>query len=160
MDEIMPDPEGVRKAYDLILGDGSGVEYQTSLKTELDPMGRAIHTRPYTYSAESLQRALDVSNTENPWRRGIFDYILQETGNPQLAAQLTPLADYTPVLGSILALKDVEQMARDIPDEYREGDYLGAAGLLGQTGATAARAALGLMPVTSPAFGAIRSMMR
>lgn len=154
----MTEEERLREAYDMVLGDGSGAAWRTRVQTDLDPFtGRAVHTRPYEYTADELQSAMDVSNTDNSWRAGIFNEILRRTDNPRIATAATNLADYSPVLGTALAVKDAEMAARDLNDNWAEGDYLSLAGNLGLIGLAGADAAATLVPFAKPIFKGVRA---
>lgn len=145
----MTEEERLRAAYDMLLGDGSGAAWRTRVETELDPFtGRAVHNRPYEYTPEELQAAMDISNTDNAWRAGIFNEILRRTDNPRMATAATTMADYSPGLGTALAIKDAEMAARDLNDNWAEGDYGALAGNIGLIGLAGLDAAVTLAPFT------------
>ena len=153
--------EEIRQAYDILMGDGNGAAWQTRVQTDIDPRtGVGVHTRPYEYSPQELQAAMTAGDEDNPWRAGLFNYILQNTGNPRMAVTGTNLAEYAPLLGTALAAKDAEIAARDIPDAWREGNTADLLGNIAQIGLSGADMALTMAPFAKSIWKGGRNVAR
>ena len=153
--------EEIRQAYDILMGDGNGAAWQTRVQTDIDPRtGVGVHTRPYEYSPQELQAAMDAGDEDNPWRAGLFNYILQNTGNPRMAVTGTNLAEYAPLVGTALAAKDAEIAVRDLPDAWREGNTADLLGNIAQIGLSGADVALTMVPFAKPIWKGGRNVVR
>jgi len=151
----------IRKNFDITIGTDAGEAFKTQYGgVTLDPYtGRAYHNAgDYVYSAEDLQKAMDVSNTTNRLSGSIFDYVLGKTGNPNMARHAVNVATFSPGVGTAMGLEDAYQAAREIPDGYREGDALDMAKNTGLMALGVGDAALTMAPFAKPIFNAMKRM--
>ena len=105
----------VRNEFDASIGHDRSNAFATEAGGyAFDDQGRAYHTQgDYKYSADELQRAMDVRNTDNQQRGAIFDTILSQTGNPVMAADAATAADFTPFVGTSMSMEMVTERWRD-----------------------------------------------
>ena len=142
--EIMQDEElgaAARAEADAIFGDVVNV-YQTQqapIVTDFvqDDLGnyqrRDVHGEgEYRFSPVQLERAMRAKTGQSSIRENIFDYLLKTTGNPSYATTGAVGADFAPVLGTAIGLEDAYYSGADIPEDLREGNYIGAANKGGQ----------------------------
>ena len=164
--EIMQDEElgaAARAEADAIFGDVVNV-YQTQqapIVTDFvqDDLGnyqrRDVHGEgEYRFSPVQLERAMRAKTGQSSIRENIFDYLLKTTGNPSYATTGAVGADFTPVLGTAIGLEDAYYSGADIPEDLREGNYIGAAKKGGQVALELGTALLGAIP-TGRALGGL-----
>jgi len=156
--EIMQDEElgaAARAEADAIFGDVVNV-YQTQqapIVTDFvqDDLGnyqrRDVHGEgEYRFSPVQLERAMRAKTGQSSIRENIFDYLLKTTGNPSYATTGAVGADFAPVLGTAIGLEDAYYSGADIPEDLREGNYIGAANKGGQVALELGTALLGAIP--------------
>jgi len=100
----------------------------------------------YRFSPAQLERAMRAKTGQSSIREGIFDYLLETTGNPSYATTGAVGADFAPVLGTAIGLEDAYYSGADIPEDVREGNYIGAANKGGQVALELGTALLGAIP--------------
>lgn len=156
--EILRDEElgaEARAEADAIFGDVVNV-YQTQqapIVTDFvqDDLGnyqrRDFHGEgEYRFSPTQLERAMRAKTGQSSIRENIFDYLLETTGNPSYATTGAVGADFAPVLGTAIGLEDAYYSGADIPEDLREGNYIGAANKGGQVALELGTALLGAIP--------------
>jgi hypothetical protein len=144
----------VRRKYDLTMGvDGEAFEMieprEPNMVLSGRNRGRGVDGR-YKFSQEELQKALKASDTENRIGSSIFDFVLQNTGNPRVARQVMNVAGFMPGVGTAMGGEDAYDAARNIPDAYRFNGIPGVLGQLGTVALGAGDAALSLAPFAKP----------
>ena len=112
----------------------------------------------YKYSDDVLQAAMDQANTDNAIMNEIFYKTLRQTGNPDLATAAANAASFSPGVGTMIGFEDAYRAAADIPDAYREGDYMGMAKNAGMAAMGVADAALTLAPFAKQAVRGARAL--
>ncbi len=165
--EIMQDEElgaAARAEADAIFGDVVNV-YQTQqapIVTDFvqDDLGnyqrRDVHGEgEYRFSPVQLERAMRAKTGQSSIRENIFDYLLKTTGNPSYATTGAVGADFAPVLGTAIGLEDAYYSGADIPEDLREGNYIGAANKGGQVALELGTALLGAIPAGRALAGLI-----
>ena len=165
--EIMQDEElgaAARAEADAIFGDVVNV-YQTQqapIVTDFvqDNLGnyqrRDVHGEgEYRFSPVQLERAMRAKTGQSSIRENIFDYLLKTTGNPSYATTGAVGADFAPVLGTAIGLEDAYYSGADIPEDLREGNYIGAANKGGQVALELGTALLGAIPAGKALGGLI-----
>lgn len=100
----------------------------------------------YRFSPAQLERALRAKTGQSSIRESIFDYLLETTGNPSYATTGAVGADFAPVLGTVIGLEDAYYSGADIPEDVREGNYIGAANKGGQVALELGTALLSAIP--------------
>lgn len=100
----------------------------------------------YRFSPAQLERALRAKTGQSSIRESIFDYLLETTGNPSYATTGAVGADFAPVLGTAIGLEDAYYSGADIPEDVREGNYIGAANKGGQVALELGTALLSAIP--------------
>ena len=144
----------VRRKYDIELGvDGEAFAMKTPREPNMELSGRnrGRGVAPgYKFSQEELQKALDASNTDNMIGYNIFDFVLQNTGNPRVARQVMNVAGFMPGVGTAMGVEDAYDAARAIPDAYAMNGMPGVLGKVGQVALGAGDAALSLAPFAKP----------
>ena len=150
-----------RRSYDNVMGvDGEAFEMiaPQEANTELSGRNRGRNVDPrYKFSQEELQKAMDASNTDNMIGYNIFDFVLQNTGNPRVARQVMNVAGFMPGVGTAMGIEDAYDAARNIPDAYAMNGVPGVLGQLGNVALGAGDAALSLAPFAKPVVkGAVR----
>ncbi len=143
-----------RRQYDITMGvDGEAFEMiepqEANMELSGRNQGRNVDPR-YKFSQEELQKALDASDTENRIGGSIFDFVLQNTGNPRVARQVMNVAGFMPGVGTAMGVEDAYDAARGIPDAYRFNGVPGVLGQLGTVALGAGDAALSLAPFAKP----------
>ena len=150
-----------RRQYDNVMGvDGEAFEMIEPQEANMDlsgrNRGRGVDAR-YKFSQEELQKAMDASNTDNMIGYNIFDFVLQNTGNPRVARQVMNVASWMPGVGTAMGIEDAYDAARNIPDAYAMNGVPGVLGQLGNVALGAGDAALSLAPFAKPVVkGAVR----
>lgn len=130
------------------------------IDTIYDDQGRRrdYHGMPVDkYSANELQKALDVNASRSQIREGIFDKVLTETGNLSMATDAAQAADFAPIVGTAIGVEEGEIARQEIMPYLEEGKYYdagveGAKTLLGY-----GQAAASALPVVG---GAVRTANR
>ena len=150
----------VRNKFDWSIGSDQRDAFATEAGGyAFDDQGRAYHTQgDYKYTADELQRAMDVRNQDNAQAGMIFDQVLQRTGNPTMAADAVTAAAFSPFVGTTMSLEDGYRAASEIPDAYREGDILGMAAKAGEAGMAGVEAAATMIPFGKAAVRGIRNI--
>ena len=149
----------IRENFDATIGSDAGEAFKTQYGgVTMDPYtGRAYHNQGQPiYSAEELEKAMNTRNTTNRLSGSIFDYVLDKTGNPNMARHAVNAATYSPGLGTAMGLEDAYQAAREIPDGYREGDRMYMAKNAGLAALGLGDAALTMAPFAKPIFNAMK----
>lgn len=154
--------EKLRNDYSNAVGVGNEA-YEMNTPRIPDPnlrgrnRGRTVQPG-YKYSDEVLQDAMDQANTDNAIMNEIFYQTLQRTGNPDLAVAAANTASYSPGVGTMIGLEDSYRAAADIPDAYREGDYMGMAKNAGLAGLGVVDAALTMLPFAGTLMKGARNL--
>ena len=143
-----------RRSYDNTMGvDGEAFEIKPPREPNMELSGRnrGRGVSPgYKFSQEELQKAMDASNTDNMIGYNIFDFVLQNTGNPRVARQVMNVAGFMPGVGTAMGVEDAYDAARNIPDAYAMNGVPGVLGQLGSVALGAGDAALSLAPFAKP----------
>jgi hypothetical protein len=114
---------------------------------KMDDQGRAYRTAgDYVYSVDDLERAAGVRNSPSSVSNAIFDQVLRSTGNPTMAADAVNVANYTPGVGTVIGGQEAYDALTEIPDGYREGDYMDMAKNAGMAGMGIMDAVLTMAP--------------
>lgn len=142
--------EQLRNDYSLSVGVGNEAYEMNTPRTPAPNArgrnrGRTVEPG-YKYSDDVLQAAMDQANTDNAIMNEIFYKTLQKTGNPDLATAAANAASFSPGVGTMIGFEDAYRAAADVPDAYREGDYMGMAKNAGMAAMGVADAALTLAP--------------
>lgn len=126
---------------------------------QMDDQGRAYRTAgDYVYSLDDLERAAAARNTPSSTSNAIFDQVLKRTGNPNMARHAVNAANFTPGVGTAIGFEEAYDALTEIPDGYREGDYMDMAKNTGMAAMGVADAALTLAPFAKQAVRAARGL--
>ena len=141
------DSESLRNQYDISVGEGGEAFKTRAGEIVMDDQGRAYRMPgEYVYSDDDLQRAMDMRNSNNRVSNAIFDQVLRSTGNPTMAADAVNVANYTPGVGTVIGGQEAYDALTEIPDGYREGDYMDMAKNAGMAGMGIMDAVLTMAP--------------
>ena len=142
---------------DIIMSEYGGID------TVYTPDGQRLdyHAMPKDkYSIDDLQKAVDVNASRSAIREGIFDYVLNETGNLSVATDAAQAADYTPILGTAIGLEDANISRQEVMPYIQEGDYKSAGIEAINTALGMGEAALTVAPIVGPAARNVVSSVR
>jgi len=126
-----------------------------------DGQRRDFHSMPVDrYSADELQKAVDANASRSTIREGIFDYVLNETGNISMATDAAQAADFVPALGTAIGLEEANIARQEVIPYIQEGDIKSAGIEAINAGLGLGEAILAAAPIVGPTVRNVTSAGR